>query len=54
MSIAFLKNMISRHRVSNHNPLQVGDEKVDRAKELIVVNARALAPEIKKTFSLGQ
>ena len=32
----------------------VGDEKVDRAKELIVEDARALVPEIKKTFSLGQ
>lgn len=33
---------------------KVGDEKVDRAKELIVEDARALAPEINKTFSLGQ
>ena len=32
----------------------VGDEKVDRAKELIVEDARALAPEIKKIFSPGQ
>jgi flavodoxin len=33
---------------------EVGDEKVDRAKELIVEDARALAPAINKTFSLGQ
>jgi hypothetical protein len=33
---------------------EVGDEKADRAKELIVEDARALAPEIKKIFSPGQ
>ena len=33
---------------------EVGNETVDRAKELIVGDARDLAPEIKKIFSPGQ
>ena len=33
---------------------EVGNEKIDRAKELMVEDARALVPKIKKVFSLGQ